>query len=85
MELTKTEKMYLKQVNRLEASARRGLLSNTEAYDRMIGYDEAIKDNGLNTEKIDCMFHHLAYILVGSPDQKKASSIILKTFTELSK
>ena len=85
MELTKTEKMYLKKVNGLEAGTRRGLMNYGEAFDQLYGYNTAIKDNRLNTDKTDCMFEHLSCILNGSPQQKRTSLLILKMFNEWTK
>lgn len=85
MELTKIERNYLDRANKFEAMTRRGLVKYSEAYDRLHGYNEALTVNELNTDKTDCIWEHMTNILCGSPDQKKASLIILKMFTEWSK
>lgn len=82
MKLTKIEKNYLKKANNLEASVRRGLRDKEEAFNHIYGYNQALTDNGLNTEKTDCMFLQITNILIGTEKQEKASLIMLKMFTE---
>ena len=73
------EKKYLEMVQLQVNATKRQLREKIEAMDIETGYYNALSDNGLNTNFIDCIHKHFRNYLLGTTDMKKASEKMLQS------